>query len=168
MEHRRAGSPKRAPGRALALAIIAGSFVLSAATATRAANSSPDFSAWFSGAGGMLAAAQEFDSKPRPILVYFYTDWCGYCRQFERELLSTRDVGDYLDGILAVRINPESGPENAALGRRYGVRGYPGLFVHSAESRSISQIDRVDVVDGRPVMKTPSAFIDTVKQAGAR
>ncbi|REJ73459.1 MAG: thioredoxin family protein [Acidobacteria bacterium] len=128
-----------------------------------------DFSTWLEGASGMLEATQRFDANPKPILVYFYTDWCGYCRQFERDLLASEEVQSYLrDEVLAVRINPEKGGGDAQVSRRYGVRGFPALFVHSAESKVVSRVDRMEVVDGRPRLLSPSQFIEVLDRAGSR
>ena len=116
----------------------------------------------------MLEATREFADEARPIFVYFHTTWCGYCRQFESALLSAPEVRDYVDSIVAVRIDMEKGPVEAQLARRYGVRGTPALFVHSSESKTVSRVQRIDVVDGKPVLKSPAAFVDVLKQAGAR
>jgi thiol:disulfide interchange protein len=128
-----------------------------------------DFSSWLMGAEGMLEATQRFDANPKPILVYFYTDWCGYCRQFESELLTSKELQNYLDDeVLAVRINPEQGAGNSQIGRRYGVGGYPALFVHSAESKVVSRIERMEVVDGKPRLLSPTQFIEVIEKAGSR
>ncbi len=127
----------------------------------------PDFTTWLTNVPGMLEAAQEYEKGEKPIFVYFYTDWCGYCRQFERELLGSDEVADYMSSILAVRVNPESGRGEAELGRRYGVSSFPALFVHSSESKTITRVQRMEMVDGRPKLLSPDAFIDMIKQAGA-
>jgi tetratricopeptide (TPR) repeat protein len=64
------------------------------------------------------------------MLVYFFTDWCGYCRSFEREVLSDREVEASLGGrVIRVRLNPEVGAEEDSVAMRYGVKGYPSLFL---------------------------------------
>lgn len=128
----------------------------------------PDFSGWLDGADGLAAAIPLGQEQRKPLLLYFYTDWCGYCRQFERELLTQTELRDYLASIVAVRINPESGPAEAAMAHRYGVRSFPSLFVHSGESKAVSRVDRVELVRGRPVLMAPAKFIDVIKTAGAR
>lgn len=128
----------------------------------------PDFAAWHSGAEGLTEGIRRGAAEHKPVLLYFYTDWCGYCRQFERELLSDPELQDYLDSIVAVRVNPEAGQAEALLGRRYGVNSFPALFVHSGESPVISKIERMHIVDGRPVLMSAARFIDVIKTAGAR
>lgn len=130
----------------------------------------PDFTAWLEDAEGMVEASRLFKEESKPIFVYFYADWCGYCRQFERELLSTEPVEDYFDGgdVVAVRINGERGPAEIEISRRYGVRGYPALFMLNGESGRWTMVDRMVLEDGQPVLKEPGAFVDTLKQASAQ
>jgi thiol:disulfide interchange protein len=128
----------------------------------------PDFSSWLEDAPGMAEAARLYQEAARPVFVYFYTDWCPYCRQFERELLSAEPVEDYFDGIVTVRINAEKGPAEAEISRRYGVRGFPALFMLSSESGRWLEVERMVLEDGRPRLKEPGAFVDTLKQASAR
>src|SRR6185503_878086 len=66
---------------------------------------------WLQGADGLYGALASIKKEPTPppMVVYFYTDWCGYCRQFERELLGTAPVRKYFEDVVAVRINPEAG-----------------------------------------------------------
>jgi thiol-disulfide isomerase/thioredoxin len=145
---------------------------LLAAVASAGANAGSsrdvDFTGWFDGLPGMIEAGRLYEQKPRPIFIYFYTDWCGYCRQLERELLSHDLVDEYLDDILAVRINPEAGATEMQVAQRYGVTGFPSLFVLSGESKTLSSIDRMTVKNGRSVLVSPSAFVDLLKTAAAR
>lgn len=128
----------------------------------------PDFSGWFENADGLSEALRVASEQSKPLFLYFYTDWCPYCRQFESGLLSTPELDDYVDGIVAVRVNPESGPDEAMLARRYRVYGYPTLYVLNPESRTMMQVERVEVVDGRPVLMTPEAFIGVLESAAGR
>lgn len=160
------------PAVLLAAASLSLLFVLAttpqSAAAERGGPRTPDFSSWSNGADGYAEALRRGEEQRKPVLVYFYTDWCGYCRQFEQQLLSERDLDEYLDSIVTVRVNPEAGPEEAAVAQRYGVRSFPSLFVHSGESPVVSQVDRVRIVDRRPVLMTAAEFIDVIKTAGAR
>ena len=160
----------RATGLGLGLALACLFSGLSgAAVAAEATDAGvPDFSGWLEGPEGLIAAISLGQEQRKPLLLYFYTDWCGYCRQFERELLAQPELRDYLASIVAVRINPESGPAEAAMAQRYGVRSFPSLFVHSGESQAVSKVDRVELVRGRPVLMAPAKFIDVIKTAGAR
>jgi thiol-disulfide isomerase/thioredoxin len=144
--------------------------VVGGAVAATEGTSGFDPAAWLQGADGLYGALEslkETDTAP-PMVVYFYTDWCGYCRQFERELLGTVPVKKYFEEVLAVRINPEQGAEERQIADYYGVSGYPAFFVHSNKSKTLSRIERMRLEGGQPRLMTPDEFIAAVRTAGAR
>jgi thiol:disulfide interchange protein len=162
------------PGRVRRTSALAAVLLLLAAAAGLGAASdqagSFDPSVWLQGAGGLFGAIESLKTEPpsSPMVVYFYTDWCGYCRQFERELLGTAPVKKYFEDILAVRINPESGSQEREIADYYGVSGYPAFFVHSGRSRTLSRVERMRVENGQPRLMTPDEFIAAVRDAGNR
>jgi thiol-disulfide isomerase/thioredoxin len=125
--------------------------------------------AWLQGAPGMFEAIERFEQERRPLAVYFYTDWCGYCREFERRLLSTAEVQAFArKEAIAVRINPEETAEAREIASYYGVNGYPAFFIHSGNSRVVSPVSRYSgVVDGRPQFLQPEQFVENCRRAGA-
>ncbi len=123
---------------------------------------------WMQNADGLYEAIRAIEEKPQPMVVYFYTDWCGYCRQFERELLGTPEVKEYFSNVLTVRINPESGAQERQVADYYGVHGFPGFFVHSGSSKTLSKVERMVLEDGRPRIMAPGEFIDAVETAASR
>lgn len=47
--------------------------------------------------------------KPKPVLIFFYTDWCSYCRKMEREVFSKPTLIDSINNqYYAVKFNAES------------------------------------------------------------
>ncbi len=62
-------------------------------------------------------------ANPLPVVVDFYTDWCGPCRQLAPIL--RRLAGRYTGEMAFVKVNAE---ENEALTRGYNARAFPGLF----------------------------------------
>src|SRR5207249_6373176 len=51
---------------------------------------------WYEGGQGYNRAWQEWKQSHAPAIIYFHTEWCGYCREFERELLSSEEVNEYV------------------------------------------------------------------------
>ncbi len=84
---------------------------------------------WLNGSAGYARAVELQQQLNVPLVVYFYTDWCPYCRTLDSQYLPAAPVQDYLQGVVKVRINPEHGPAERALAKRYGVNGYPSFFV---------------------------------------
>ncbi len=84
---------------------------------------------WLYGAAGYARAVELQRELNVPLVVYFYTDWCSYCRTLDSQYLPSAPVQDYLRGVVKVRINPEQGLAERALAQRYGVNGYPSFFI---------------------------------------
>ena len=84
---------------------------------------------WFNGSAGYARAVELQRELKVPIVVYFYADWCGYCRTLDSQYLPSAPVQEYLRGVVKVRINPEHGRPERALADRYGIKGYPSFFV---------------------------------------
>jgi thiol-disulfide isomerase/thioredoxin len=126
----------------------------------------PDF--FSRGASGFRGAAQRSLASGKPLFLYFYTDWCGYCRQFERELLSSAEVVRVLrEQFEPVAINPEAGDEEAALGNSYGLRSFPLLLVQSPGPQGPTPLRRWVVDGGTQRLMLPAEFVQALEAAAA-
>jgi thiol-disulfide isomerase/thioredoxin len=83
---------------------------------------------WLNGAQGYERAVQLQRELNVPLVVYFYTDWCPFCRSLESQYLPAAPVQSYLKGALKVRINAEGSAEKN-LATQFGITGYPSFFV---------------------------------------
>ena len=118
---------------------------------------------WHEGALGYRRAIEEQADTHQPLLVYFYTDWCGYCRELERELLSAYEVEDYIRHLIKVKINPENGSREREISDGFGVRSYPSLFV-KGQGRFF-RIQRGIRDRSRVRLQTPTEFVVTLRRA---
>jgi thiol-disulfide isomerase/thioredoxin len=83
--------------------------------------------AWQDGSASFVSARQEQSTSRAPLLVYFYTDWCPYCRAFDETVLKDSTFDRY--HALRVRVNPEKSDANRALANEFGVDRYPRVFL---------------------------------------
>ncbi len=114
---------------------------------------------WLNGSAGYARAVELQQELNVPLVVYFYADWCPYCRTLDSQYLSAAPVQDYLRGVVKVRINPEHGPAERALAKHYAVSGYPSFFVmrnSAARPVNVSPFRRVSNL-------TPTQFADACR-----
>jgi thioredoxin-related protein len=90
---------------------------------------------WFNYNQGLTKAKVE----NIPILIYFYSDNCGYCRKLETETFANKEILEILDKKFAlIKINSDSSnivleneekiSERALSREVYQVRGYPTVW----------------------------------------
>jgi len=120
---------------------------------------------WYSGAGEYVTAMDAHRSMQTPMLVYFYTGWCPYCKQLDQEILPAEEVAQFMRSVNKVRINPEAGPDERALANQFGVRGYPSVFIIPGNSDAPVKIYPFKKVGETFVAVTPGEFINECKQA---
>ena len=126
---------KTAHSRGLLLSLL---FAIALVAAGR---SHADYSStWFEDASGFEDAARQQAHQHAPMLVYFRTDWCPYCKKFD-SLLDEPEVRSRLADVIKVRVNPEHGDaERNLFEKRYGARGYPAIFWVPSESAAPRRI----------------------------
>jgi thiol-disulfide isomerase/thioredoxin len=119
---------------------------------------------WYEGAGGYEAARRDQDMRCVPTFVYVFTDWCPYCRAFERDLLNAPEVEHFLrDAVVKLRVNPEQSADQRALAERLGAHSYPRLLLllDGEEPRPVSrQVER----DGGAAMRSPAEFVAEIER----
>ena len=69
---------------------------------------------------------EEAQKSGKSIVLYFYVNWCHYCKKFTPTLEDLRQI--YEDKYSFVFINCDE-PENKMLMREYDVTGFPSLFL---------------------------------------
>lgn len=115
---------------------------------------------WAQGAGGFRGAVQTQMEQKQPLVVWFRPEPCPACAPVE-PLLESSEVRMWLNQALRVRIDPASGPDEAALAEKFGVTATPALYVVRTNG------------ERRPVATpaagtTPEAFLSTLRAAAGR
>ena len=64
-------------------------------------------------------------SQGKPVMIDFYTDWCGWCKKLDSDTYSDSKVNAASEKFICVKINAEKEP---AITGKYGVSGYPTVI----------------------------------------
>jgi thiol-disulfide isomerase/thioredoxin len=119
---------------------------------------------WYEDASGYQDAVAEARDTHKPMTVYFRTNWCPYCKRLDSELLSSGPVIAYLRSVVKVRINPEAGALEEQIARRYGVTGYPSLYLHRPAAPSFVKISGYTYGSDGPRLFTPDEFVNLLRR----
>jgi thioredoxin-related protein len=94
------------------------------------------------------AAKQQAASENKKLLLDFTgSDWCGYCKLLEAEVLSTDAFKDFAKDYVLVRIDfprstelaPDLKQQNDALAQQFQVGGFPTLIAMDSSGREITR-----------------------------
>ncbi|MCI0505490.1 MAG: thioredoxin family protein [Gammaproteobacteria bacterium] len=113
---------------------------------------------WHSGAKGYQSALALQKTTHKPVVVFFHTDWCASCKRLRENVLATPEFDQYLENVIPVKINPESGSKEREIADNYGVTGYPVFLLINANADKVTRIRTSQNL-------SPQQFIDQCKAA---
>jgi len=90
----------------------------------------------------------------KPIMVDFYTDWCGWCKVLDDSTYQNPRVGEFSRNFINFKVNAEKG-EGIELAKRFRIRGYPTILFLDSTGK---EIDRI--IGFRP----PEPFLERLKE----
>jgi len=74
----------------------------------------------------------------KPIVVDFYTDWCSWCKKFDKEVLTDQKAIDFLGKeVVFAKINAEV---DTNVSQAYKIMGYPTFLLTNATGDEIDRI----------------------------
>jgi thiol:disulfide interchange protein len=92
-------------------------------------------------------------SERRPVMIDFYTDWCGWCKKLDEETYVDKEVISASGDFVSLKLNADV---ERAVAARYNITGYPTILFIDSTGKEIHRI-----VGYRP----PQAFVVEMKTA---
>ena len=131
-----------------ALYILILSFIMSLASLSLSIYTLTGGSISAGGEGKKVVISKQFDrgrslekakATNKPILVFFYTDWCGFCQRFIHTFDKITKDKRIKSKFAIAFVNCEK-EENQPIMKEYGVQGFPTVFVIDEEGKK-TQLD---------------------------
>lgn len=71
------------------------------------------------------------------IMIDYYTNWCRWCKQLDKDVYAKDEVGFYADSnIVSLKLNAEQG-EGVTLARDSKIMGYPTIIFYNENGEEI-------------------------------
>ena len=67
-------------------------------------------------------------AKEKPMLVFFYTDWCGYCQKFAPTFAKIAKSKEIKKNLAVAYVNCEQSSNQKTI-QEYEIQGFPTVFV---------------------------------------
>jgi len=113
---------------------------------------------WHEDASGYQKALAQQRTSGKPIALFFHTDWCANCKKLRENVLATATFNQYLNGVIAVKINPEKGHAEKQLANDYEVMGYPTFLMINSPNDKANPVYRTQNI-------SPENFVEQCNQA---
>lgn len=90
------------------------------------------------------------EKENKYVLVYFYTDWCSWCKKMDREVYSDKEIIKIMSqNFVSIRINTEAESKVAENGKEiterelaklYQVSGVPAIWFLESDRKRIAPL----------------------------
>lgn len=75
-------------------------------------------------------AKQIAKAQGKPMLIDFYTDWCGWCKRLDKDTYANNKVIEFAKKFICVKMNADEHPQ---IAKQYSVRGFPSTVFLKAD-----------------------------------
>jgi thiol:disulfide interchange protein len=124
--------------------------LVSCAKEKKAARVERDAIAWLTSYEAALQTARE---ERRPVMIDFYTDWCGWCKKLDADTYVDKEVISASGDFVSLKLNAD---QERAVAVRYNITGFPTILFIDPSGKEIHRVVGY---------RLPQAFLSEMKTA---
>ena len=96
----------------------------------------------------------------KPMVVFFYTDWCGYCQKFAPTFHKVATSKAIKKAFAIAYVNCDS-PENQQHMEKFNVQGFPTVYVVNGDKKT--QLENNTFFTDTAEKDLPNAMLELIK-----
>jgi thiol-disulfide isomerase/thioredoxin len=97
-------------------------------------------------------------SSTKPVILYFYTDWCGYCKKDLPYILSFKD--EYQNKVEVIFINADARPD---LMKSLHLKGIPQYLIFNPATKKLQNLTSPSFIGGSRFKREVEAVLHNVQ-----
>lgn len=111
-------------------------------------------------------SVEKSKSENKIIMMDIYTDWCGVCKEMDKNTFRNKNIVDASTNFIALKYNPEKMPNGEAILKKYNILGFPTmLFINSDGfilKRIVGYIESDELINEMNAMKDRNDRVQTI------
>ncbi len=87
-----------------------------------------------------VSAMAESRKTGKPVMIDFYTDWCGWCKELDKVTYRDPEVIGLSGSFVSLKLDAEKDPKGPELAEKYGVDGFPTILFLEPDGSLVGRI----------------------------
>ncbi|HBZ00374.1 MAG TPA: hypothetical protein DEO84_03535, partial [candidate division Zixibacteria bacterium] len=117
--------------------------------------------------GTYAEAKAQAASQNKPLLLDFFADWCGPCKQFAAAVNSDADIQKAVESVVLYRIDSEKGA-GKDLAKEFKINAYPSFYLVNKDNQTLAFWRGYGKSDFIKMLSTSLTDLSTITEKKAR
>ena len=84
------------------------------------------------------SGAKKASQAKKPIMIDFYTDWCGWCKKLDLEVYADAKIQSISDDFICIKVNCE---RDQGTANQFKISGFPTVMFLSPQAQTVRRVD---------------------------
>ncbi len=83
-----------------------------------------------------IEALKDAQNNKKPIMIFVYADWCGWCKKMERETYADKNIIKLTEKFVCIKIDSNESDESF---EKFNVKEYPSILFLKSDATEIER-----------------------------